>query len=47
MQLSSNISFTENNVNMHIAKAWTAIDRLTTIKEKMGIMLVLLYGCTT
>ena len=29
--LSSNISSTENGVNIHIRKAWTAIDRLSII----------------
>ena len=29
--LSSNISSTENNVNIHIGKVWTDIDRLTIL----------------
>ena len=29
--LSSNISSTESDVNMHLVKAWTAIDRLLII----------------
>ena len=57
--LSSNISSTEINVNIHIGKAWTAIDRLLIIwksdlsnKIKWDFfqavaMTVLLYGCTT
>ena len=41
--LGSSVSLTETNINMWLAKAWTAIDRLSVI----WILLVLLYGCTT
>ena len=29
--LDSNISSTENDVNIHVAKAWAAIDTLSTL----------------
>ena len=57
--LSSNISSTDSDVYICIGKAWTAIDRLTTIwksdlsdKIKQNFfqtlsISVLLYGCTT
>ena len=56
--LSSNISSTENDVNICTGKAQTAVDELTTIwksdlSDKMkwefsqaGSVTVLLYGCT-
>ena len=31
--LGSNISSTETNVNIHISKAWTAIDKLLNIRK--------------
>ena len=55
----SNISFTENYVNIHIDKVWTAIDRLTTkytsdLCDKVEwnffsavTASVLLHSCTT
>ena len=57
--LGSNVSSTETDINMQLAKAWTAIDRLSVIwksdltnKMKRSffqavIMSILLYGCTT
>ena len=57
--LGSNISSTKSDVNNHIGKAWTAIDRLSTIwkfdlfdeiKQKLFQVVavsVLLDGCTT
>ena len=56
--LGSNISSAERNVNLHIGKAWTAIDRLSTtgksdlfdkIKREFFRAVnvsVLMYGCT-
>ena len=56
---SSNISSTENDVNIQIRKAWTATDRLSTIWKsnpsdkikwdffQQVVMSVLLYGFTT
>ena len=57
--LGSDISSTENNANIHMAKAWTAIDRLSIIwksdfsdKIKRDFLQavalsIILYGCTT
>ena len=57
--LGSNVSSTDTDINMRLAKAWTAIDRLSVIwksdlTDKMkrnffqaAVMLILLYGCTT
>ena len=57
--LGSSISSTENDINMWLAKAWTAIDRLLVIWKsdltdkiigsffQAVVMLILLYGCTT
>ena len=58
INLDSNISSTENDVNIHIGKAWTIINRLLISKKcvlcdkKTGILQavavsVLLCGCTT
>ena len=56
--LSSNVSSTESNVSIHLAKAWTAIDRLSIIWKsdlsdkikrdffQAAVMSILLYGCT-
>ena len=33
MYLSSNISSIENDVNIHLKKAWTATDRLSIIRK--------------
>ena len=53
------VSSTETDINMQLAKAWTAIDRLSVIwksdlNDKMkhnffqaAIVPILLYGCTT
>ena len=55
----SSISSTENDINMRLAKAWTAIDRLSVIWKsdltdkikcsffQVAVVLILLYGCTT
>ena len=55
--LGSSVSFTENDMNMQLAKAWTAIDRLSIIwksnlSEKIKcnffpavVVSILLYGC--
>ena len=57
--LGNSVSSTETDINTWLAKAWTAIDRLsviwksnTTDKIKRGffqaaVMSILLYGCTT
>ena len=57
--LRSSVSSTETDINTQLAKAWTAIDRLSVIwksdlTNKMkrsffqaAIALILLYGCTT
>ena len=57
--LGSSISSTETDIDMRLAKAWTAIDRLLVIwksdlSNKMkcsffqaAVVLILLYGCTT
>ena len=57
--LGSSVSSTETDINTWLAKAWTAIDRLSVIwksdltdKIKCSffqavVMLILLYGCTT
>ena len=55
----SRVSSTETNINTRLAKAWTAIDRLSVIgksdlTDKMkrsffqaAVVSILLYGCTT
>ena len=55
----SSVSSTETDVNMQLAKAWTAIDRLSVIWKldltdkikcsffQATVVLTLLYGCTT
>ena len=55
----NSISLTENDINMRLAKAWTAINRLSVIcKSDLSnyikcsffqavVVSVLLYGCTT
>ena len=47
----SNISSTESDVNIRLAKAWTAIDRLSIIWKfdfsQAVALSLLLYGCTT
>ena len=57
--LGSRVSSTETDTNIWLAKAWTAIDRLSVIwKSDMtnkikcsffqaAVALILLYGCTT
>ena len=57
--LESSVSSTETDTNTRLAKAWTAIDRLSVIwksdlTDKMkrsfflaAIVSILLYGCTT
>ena len=57
--LGSSVSSTETNINMQLAKAWTAINRLLviwksdlTVKMKCSffqaaVMSILLCGCTT
>ena len=53
--LSSSVLFTESDVNIRLAKAWTVIDRLSVIsdlpnnikQEFFQAVAVLLYGCTT
>ena len=57
--LESSVSSTETDINPRLAKAWTAIDKLSVIwksdlTDKMkcsffqaAVVLILLYGCTT
>ena len=57
--LGSSVSSTETDINMQLAKAWTAIDRLSVIWKSdptdkircsffpAAVMSILLYGCTT
>ena len=57
--LGSSVSSTEKDVNTRLAKAWTAIDRLSVmwksdLTDKMkrsffqsAVVSILLYGCTT
>ena len=57
--LGSSVSSTETDINMWLAKAWTAIDRLSGIWKsdltnkikcsffQATVMSILLYGCTT
>ena len=57
--LGSSVSSTEINIYMWLAKAWTAIDRLSVIWKsdltdrmrhsffQAAVVLILLYGCTT
>ena len=57
--LGSSVSSTEKDIDMQLAKAWTAIDRLSVIwksdlTDKMkcsffqaAVMSILLNGCTT
>ena len=57
--LGSSVSSTETNINTWLAKAWTAIDRLSAILKseltdrincyffQAAVVLILLYGCTT
>ena len=59
MYLRSNISSTEKDINMQLAKAWTAIDWLSVIWKselsdkikynffQAAVESILLYGCTT
>ena len=56
--LGSSVSSTEKDINMQLAKAWIAIDRLSIIWKsdqtdkikhsffQAAVMLILLYGCT-
>ena len=56
--LRSNVSSTENDINMWLAKTWTAIDRLWVIWKsdltnkikhsffQAAVVSILLYGCT-
>ena len=57
--LGSSVSSTETDINMRLAKAWTAIDRLSIIWKsdltnkikrsffQAAVVSILLYGCTT
>ena len=57
--IGSNVSSTEKNINIRLAKAWTAIDRLSItwkpdLTDKMKrsffqerVVSILLYGCAT
>ena len=57
--LGSSVSSTETDINMQLAKAWTAINRLSVIWKsdltnrtkrsffKAAVISMLLYGCTT
>ena len=57
--LGSSVSSTKTDINMRLAKAWTAINRLLVIWKsdltdkikrsffQAAVMLILLYGCTT
>ena len=57
--LGSSVSSTETDIDTRLAKAWSAIDRLSVVwksdlTDKMklsffqaAIVLILLYGCTT
>ena len=57
--LGSSVSSTENDIDTRLTKAWTAIDRLSTIWKsdltderkrsffQAAVVSILLYGCTT
>ena len=57
--LGSSVSSTENDINTRLAKAWSAIDRLSVIWKsnltdeikrnffQVAVVSLLLYGCTT
>ena len=57
--LGRSILSTESNINTRLAKAWTAINRLSVIQKsdqtdkikysffQEAVLLILLYGCTT
>ena len=57
--LGSSVSLTENDIDTRLAKAWTAIDRISVIWKsdltdkikrsffQPAVMSILLYGCTT
>ena len=57
--LGSSVSFTEKDINIRLAKAWTAIDRLLIIWKsnlsdkikrnffQIAVVSILLCGCTT
>ena len=57
--LGSSVSSTEKDIDMRLTKAWTAIDKLSTIGKsdltdkikrsffQAAVVLILLYGCTT
>ena len=57
--LGSSVSSTEKDINTRLAKAWTAIDRLSVMWKsdltdkikrsffQAAVVLILLYGCTT
>ena len=57
--LGSSVSSTETNINMRLAKVWTAIDRVSVIWKsdltdklkrsffQAAVVSILLYGCTT
>ena len=52
--LGSIVSLTEKDINMRLAKAWTAYNRLSDLTDKIKriffqatVVSVLLYGCTT
>ena len=47
--LGSSVSSTENDINMRLARAWKAIDRLSIISQfffQVAVMSILLYGYT-
>ena len=46
IQISSNISSTESNVNIYKGKAWTAIKRLTTPRKFWWIKMIFLLRCS-
>ena len=52
--LGSSVSSTEKDIDTRLTKAWTAIDRLSDLTDKMkrsffraAVVSILLYGCTT
>ena len=47
--LGCSVSSTENDINMRLAKAWTAIDNLSIIwkSDQAAVVSLPLYGCTT
>ena len=52
--LGSSVSSTEKDIDTRLTKAWTAIDKLSNLTNKMkrsffqaAVVSILLYGCTT